>query len=211
MLSGDVTLERATRAAQDLTNVLWETQAASMAAAATACVGLAPGIGRYLRTQATRARFAHNLTDTNLPDGWTVTVAPSRMCKVTICGPDVLVRYLKENRSGHPGGVPAAGRTRARREFWTQGSLFSGDPAAPAVTNLLLLWDYSATPDEGFTLRLVHPTGAGCYGSRTPIDLALDLLPGPGLEQGLVFRGGEDDADLFAIIDAEDLDQRDGS
>ena len=210
-MAADVTVERVARTARDLTTVLWETQAVAMAAAASACTGLDPDIGRYLFTHATRAHFAQNITSSPLPGGWSVAVDPRRMCKTILSGSDVLVRYLKENRNGHPGGVPGAGHTKASRDFWKQGSLLDDDLTTSEVTNLLLLWDYATPSDNGFTLRLVHPTGTGGYGVRTPVDVVLDLTPGPSLEQNLIFREDEADADLFALIDAVELEQHHGS
>ena len=65
--------------------------------------------------------------------------------------------------------------------------------------NLHLLWDLinGQDIDEGFTLRIVHTTAPGKFGSRVPVDLNVDLNAEGGIWDGLQFNGDDDLPDFF--------------
>lgn len=161
----DVVCKRLARAAEGLADILWESQIAAMTEAASAVRGLSPDVRCYLFTHAIRAYFVQIITNTCLPEGRFTAVESHRVCKTIISSGDVLVRYLKENCSGCPGGVSAAGHTQASCKIWGQESLLGNDSTISEVTGFLLLWDYSTSPDGGFPLRPVHLTGTSCYGT----------------------------------------------
>lgn len=218
ILTLDATPERVERAVSDLRDLVWETQSSAVASAATRCRGLKHADYPHLRPIMTRTVFRNELGNAAMPKGWTLGGEPRLMAQTLITGHGVCLRYLKERRNTYPGGVPAAGHTTARKTYWEQPlfTQFEGgeweQPEEPdKIINLLLLWDYPslADTDSAFTMRIVHPTGAGQYGHRTPFDISVDLAPGIGLEHELKFRGDADDTDFYTDID--DLEQEDGS
>lgn len=196
------TLEVLLQYSRELGSTLWNAQSVAAAQAATKALGYSDGIDTYIRTHLMRAGFANEMRHVNLPDGWSVDVDTAHMCKVELHGPDCTVRYLKENRRIHPGGVPGAGRNSRRRAYWQEAF---DDKILGICTpkNYLLLWSEIPSDESvyGFGLRLVHPTGVGRFGMRTPIDASVDLMPADGLESMLEFTGDDDEIDFFADID----------
>lgn len=173
----DVVCERLARTAEDLADILWESQVAAMAEAESAVRGLIPDVRCYLFTHVIRAYFVQIITNICLPEVRSTAVKPHCVCKAIISSGDVLVRYLKENRSGCPGGAPAAGHTQASCKLWGQDSLLGNDSKTSEVTGFLLLWGYSRSPDGDFTLKLAHLTGTSCYGPTNADSVKVLAVP----------------------------------
>jgi hypothetical protein len=118
------------------------------------------------------------------------------------------LRFLKERRRTYPGGVPPAGRNRARIAAYS-----NRDTPLPTLdddfatgekerTTILWVWDLVGSLAEehpAFTQRLVHTTAPGVYGRAVPCDLSLDLLPTGGIFDRLEFVGGETETDFFRV------------
>ena len=81
-------------------------------------------------------------------------------------------------------------------------------PAAPpAVTELLLLWDYAdaRSGETSFTLRIVHPVEAGVYGRQVRCDLDLSVQTGGTIFENLTFTSDPDEENFFeADIDRDE-------
>jgi len=126
------------------------------------------------------------------------------------------MRFLKERRRNYPGGVPVAGSTRARRDYWQSEPLFDlpakrPAPAGSQEVQLLLVWDHTnaAVRDE-FTLRVVHTLAPGDYGLAVPVDLVFEVLPGGGFTTHLSFTGDPQGEDLFHVDIDEQSNRFDG-
>lgn len=141
-----------------------------------------------------------------LPTGWGIAGNSRLMGQLLLTHEEIPVdlRFLKERRRTRTGGVPHAGRNPSRQRVW------SGDVAFPFSvsgveaerTTILWVWDFAGAPTDesgGFTQRLVHTTAPGSYGRAVPCDLSLDLLPGGGIFDRLVFKGGDDSTDFFHV------------
>lgn len=188
-------------AVNELAPVLWAAQSAALAAANTRCRGLVHDKYPSLRPHLIRSELREYLEREHLPEGWVLGGDTRKMVQIYVRNETVCLRYLKERRVTYPGGVPAAGRAPSRRAYWAP-SLF-GPPGLPGGRlNLLLLWDYldPADPESGFVMRVVHTTSTGAWGSRTPIDLSVDLAPTLGLEGYLRFHEDPQDTDFFADL-----------
>jgi hypothetical protein len=157
----------------------------------------------HLRALTVREELRAMLSDQDLM-GWVVEGNPAKMGELYLRHPaaGLLLRVLKERRSTYPGGVPVAGANQARRTYWAQPyqPMLPIPGMAPAKTlGLHLLWDLVNGKDieEGFTLRVVHTTEPGTYGSRVPIDLSVELDATMDPWTNLQFRGDDQIEDFF--------------
>lgn len=157
----------------------------------------------HLRALTMREELRMILSDQNLM-GWFVEGNPAKMGELYLRHPEtgLLLRVLKERRKTYPGGVPVAGPNRARRSYWgQQHQPFLPIPDLPQVEHfkLHLLWDLSNGQDieQGFTLRVVHTTEPGVYGSSVPVDLSVELDATVSVWTNLQFLGDEELEDFF--------------
>lgn len=202
------TSDFALRATRDLADIVWEAQSVAMASAASACAGLKDErIMRAAFPRQVRCFFAQALLDAPLPDGWDLNIDISHGCLIELRGFGMTLRYLKENPSVYPDGIPPAGRNPARQHYWeNEGLLPLPLEMLQVPQRFLLLWSVPDTRlGEDFAMRIVHPIGAGSFRTGTPLDLSLDLTPGIGLESRLAFRGDADDTNFFAHLETENV------
>ncbi|MDK8236776.1 hypothetical protein [Actinomyces urogenitalis] len=208
----DETVELVTQAVNVLSAPLWEAQSSAMSETAIRCEGLNPHDHLSTWAHMTRSTMRLALEGSDLPEGWTVGGNP-RKNELYLVNDQMRLRYLKESRAAYPGGVPAAGSSMARRAYWAQ-PLFETDRAGSRASgcdaiDLLLLWGYSQQDaDDGFTMRVVHTTGVGRIGQRTPLDLSIAVTPTVGLEGGLRFNAQTESTNFFAWLD-EDMNRND--
>lgn len=158
-----------------------------------------------------RAELREFLEGNPLPKGWAIDGDPRMMGQLLLCNSDLNLemRFLKERRSTHRGGVPAAGSNPARRRVWTAvpldldlPQLAAGSEASRRAVpiQLLLLWDFvSLARLDQFTLRIVHTVSPGAYGRTVPCDLVLDVKDGGEIFERLEFTGSPDDHDFFSV------------
>lgn len=192
---------------------LYEAQAVALAEAATRCHGWSREEYGFLWSHVTRVAMREALSDTRLPEPWRLGGNPRQSGQLLLEHDEMVLRYLKECPGVFPGGVPAAGHTRARRVYF-QPSLLTDNEGQPADadgrTNLLLLWNRVDPGDEidavRFTLRVVHPTATGKYGSATPTDLNIPVDPGVELGEGLRFVTDPQETMFFLDEDVADED-----
>lgn len=200
--------------AQALGPLLFAGVATSVMVAETRRRGLEHSKYPHLAPILVRAELREYLEATALPNGWIVGGDPRLMGQLLLENEDLnlRMRVLKERRATYPGGIPPAGKNRARRQAWTAAPLDLVWPspnltvrsaAAPAdrpgeLVRLLLVWDFVAgTNLREFTLRVVHPTEPGIYGKAVPCDLVLDIKDGGEIFKSLEFTGSPQDDDLF--------------
>jgi hypothetical protein len=166
----------------------------------------------HMRPIHARAEFREQLDASQLPNGWLVTGNPRAMGQTGLVheSSGIRMRFLKERRRNYPGGVPVAGSTRARRDYWQSEPLFDLPSKRPAQAGsqdvqLLLLWDYTnAAVRDAFTLRVVHTLAPGDYGLAVPVDLVFEVFSGGGFTTHLRFTGDPQDEDLFHV----DIDEQ---
>ncbi len=123
------------------------------------------------------------------------------------------MKVAKENRRVHPGGIPPANRTTPDRFLYTDDRSVQSvldfsleQPVWPdqKPIDMLLLWDYARTADReidynAFTLRAVHTTAPGRFGSLVPFDLSFDILSPTTVFTRTRFDGDEDvSEDLYS-------------
>jgi len=165
----------------------------------------------WLLSLAARAHMREYWLDNLRGTGWSVEGRPELMGQTILQSRDhnLALRLIKENKRIHPGGVPAAGASHARRVTWQlplPGLDLSGEIVAhPSMAECLLLWD--RTLDQGntiVTVRVVHTIGAGSYGQRVPIDMSFVIRPEGGMYEQLGFRGDPAGDDLFPNIDQKE-------
>jgi hypothetical protein len=157
----------------------------------------------HLRALTMREELRAMLVDQDLM-GWAIEGNPAKMGELYLKHPQagLLLRVLKERRKTYPGGVPVAGSNQARRAYWAQHFQptlpIPGLPTAEPL-NLHLLWDLVNGQDieQGFTLRVVHTTEPGTYGSRVPIDLSVELDATVNPWANLQFLGDDEMEDFF--------------
>jgi hypothetical protein len=201
-------------------------EAAVLSATLHECLALAIADGRtrnkgiphdrfpFQLPMSVRCSLRLHLEARDLPQGWQVAGEPRQMGQLLLEQPDLGLqwRFLKERRSGYPGGVPIAGRNPKRRQVWSSDELDlrlpqpSEVPGPPQMTTQLWVWDFDGAPDNpktGFTQRLVHTLEPGVYGRAVPCDLSLDLLPQGGILDRLTFQGTDENTDFFSVELAE--------
>jgi hypothetical protein len=192
--------------------VVFEGMSTSIAAAAKRAQGLKHSDCPHLRPLIVRTELRQYLKREGLPDDWTVGGNPALMGQITLVNKKagLRLRVLKERRETYPGGVPTAGRSPKRREYWeTPLFVMPGGGRSGRLAELLLLWDYASVKKiaEGFTLRVVHPTESGTYGRTVRCDMDFAVLPGGTVFETLAFQGDEDPVNFFpAEIDEADAD-----
>lgn len=165
----------------------------------------------FLMPMALRCAMRIELEAAELPTGWRLGGDSRLMGQLLLSNDEhcIDLRFLKERRRSYPGGVPPAGRNRARiaayssRETPLPG-LECNDLGTSEVerTTILWVWDLVGSLSEehpAFAQRLVHTTAPGVYGRAVPCDLSLDLLPTGEIFDRLEFAGGEDDTDFFSV------------
>lgn len=142
-----------------------------------------------------------------LPEGWKMR-GNSRRNELYFENDAMSLRFLKERQRTYPGGVPVAGHNRSRSLYWSKTLVGDQQEALlPDKKRLLLLWDYdSEQTDTEFTLRVVHPTGVGRWGEKTPIDLSIEILDVE--QQSLTAEydpaAKDDDQEFFVIADEKE-------
>lgn len=191
--------------AHKLGPALYEGLSAAIHAADTRSRGLVHATYPHLRPLITRIEAREYLSRECLPRPWVVDGNPALMGQLYLTATDLglKLRMLKERRRTYPQGVPIAGHNTARRLAWQAPLPLDLPPAstraAPAVTELLLLWDYAKTDgdDTSFTLRIVHPVEAGVYGRGVRCDLDLSVQTGGTIFENLTFTGDEDEENFF--------------
>ena len=200
-----------TAEAETLSPHLHECVAEALGAAQRRLTGLVASKHPALLAMVLRAEVRERLEQRMLPAGWTVGGDSRLMEQLALVHAEHMfeLRFLKERRRTYPGGVPTAGRNSARRRAWHQATLdlelADVDPAPPAATTFLLVWDLRNPQelDDGFTPRVVHPVEPGVYGHAVTCDLSLDLLPNGAIFDRLVFEGDADETDFFPVEIAE--------
>lgn len=193
-----------TAEAETLSPLLHECVAESLAASRRMVAGFDYSEHPVLLPMVLRAEVRERLKNRALPVGWGIG-GDSRLMeqlKLTHAKHKFELRFLKERRRTYPGGIPTAGHNQSRRRVWRQQELdlrVSAGFAEQTPVTFLLVWDLKNPKDldEGFTLRVVHTMEPGTYGRAVACDLSLDLLPGGGIFDRLVFVGDEEDTDLF--------------
>jgi hypothetical protein len=157
----------------------------------------------HLRALTMREELRVMLADQDLA-GWATEGNPAKMGELYLrhSKTGLLLRVLKERRKTYPGGVPVAGTNQARRAYWAQQyqpMLPIPGLAAVEPLNLHLLWDLVNGQDieQGFTLRVVHTTEPGIYGSPVRIDLSVELDANINPWANLQFLGDEEMEDFF--------------
>lgn len=162
---------------------------------------LTPMLARY----AMRNHWAQN----GIGPGWALGGNPGLMGQTLLTHSEfnLQMRLLKERSRTYPGGTPVAGRNHARRGYWIADPL--GFPVVGAsvqdLTRLLLLWDRRVEDGHSIvTVRVVHPTGAGVYGSAVPIDMSYTIRPDGGIFDQLRYDPTEPDEDFFPDIQRDD-------
>ncbi|OOL29422.1 hypothetical protein GQ85_26115 [Rhodococcus rhodochrous] len=158
-----------------------------------------------------------------MPPQWVLDGDPRAMGQLYFSAPELnlKLRFLKERRKTYPGGVPTAGKNRARQEAWgqagKQGALYSRRELGvthqepPSIHELLLLWDYAkkGSVSDGFTLRIVRPLAAGVYGRAVPYDLDIALKSGGNIFTNMAFPGDPDDEDFFGRAEIDRAENND--
>lgn len=157
----------------------------------------------YVYPLLTRGRLSDLLVATPMPEGWQVEYNGRQMGKLCVRSNEMELRLLKERKS-YPGGIPPAGRNKARREWYSQPALFEL-PDTSLTRHLLLLWDYQDTSDlsAGITLRIVMTEGPGKYPGRVPYlaSLPIDEDFANADIDSVAFAGEDEAEDFYAIID----------
>lgn len=158
-----------------------------------------------------RSEFREYLEAETLPNGWTVGGDSRLMGQLMLVhrALGLELRFVKERRATYPGGVPHAGKNPARRKAWTNAPIESPIPGLETFglvepTKFLLCWDLVPGERDQFTLRIVHTTGSGRYGSRVPVDLILEVQDGGSIFTRLSFQGSDDEEDFFGVEIAEE-------
>lgn len=125
---------------------------------------------------------------------------------------DITVRMLKDGKPPVR-AVPGAGRNQARRMYWSNSLIEDTDAGVlfgERAHGMLGLWHENG--DGTFDIRAVRPVGAVRYGSKTPIDLCLELAPVQSTFVNLAFDVEVDDnEDLLNIHVASEENDNDAS
>lgn len=166
----------------------------------------------HLMPLTVRAEMREYLEANPMANDWRVDGDPRKMGQLLLAHPDLNMemQFLKERRRTYPGGVPTAGKNKARRQRWSNDPLDLELPVAPHLAStgpvrLLLLWDFLDVQTlEQFRLRIVHPLEPGVYGKAVACDLILDVNDGGEIFKILEFTGSPDDDDLFGEIDIDE-------
>lgn len=197
--------------AQALGPVLHAGMAVSLAAAGQRMRGLAHDRYPHLLPLTMRAEFREYLEREAALNGWAVGGDSRAMGQLLLQHPDLgmEMRFVKERRRSYPGGVPTAGKNRARRQHWAQDPLDFDLPGTPQSVinpvNLLLCWDFASRESlDEFRLRIVHTLAPGMYGAAVPCDLILDVEDGGSIFSRLKFAGSDDDEDFFKVEISEE-------
>lgn len=195
---------------------MYEGVSSALAAAAVRAKGLEHEEFPHLRPMLARAELRQYLKAEGLPPQWTLDGNPRSMGQLYLSAPDLALRlrFLKERRKSYPGGVPVAGKNRARQEAWNQLALPMPEvdrTAAAKTQDLLLLWDFANKQSiaEGFTLRIVRPLAPGVYGKPVPYDINITLKAGGNIFTNMSFAGDPETEDFFgdAHIDRAENDE----
>lgn len=167
---------------------------------------------RWLLSMTARARM-RDVWERRIPAlGWSVAGNAALMGQTILVSPDarVTLRLLKEHPGVHPGGVPAAGHSKARQLAWAQEplpglSLTLTPEVVARTTECLLLWNCEWEQGvPALSARVVHTTGPGRYGVRVPIDLSYEIRPSGNMYDQLKFTGDAQVEDLFPNINQKD-------
>lgn len=117
-MSKDKTLETVQNVAVQLAPVLWDPFSDALAYASMQLSDINHGKHPVLRPLVACARLRDLLESSGkLPHGWQIGGVPQRMEQLLLCTDEVQVRFLKENASLFPNGVPAAGKMRHDARF----------------------------------------------------------------------------------------------
>lgn len=192
--------------------------ATSLAGALKRNQGLKHAKYPHLMPLTMRAEMREYLEANPMVNDWKVDGDSRKMGQLLLAQKDLNLemRFLKERRRSHPGGVPVAGKNKARRDVWADVPLDFALLAAAAPKSepvrLLLLWDFlNAQTLDQFTLRIVHTLAPGVYGKAVPCDLILDVNDGGEIFKRLEFTGSPDDDDLFGLVDVDEEENESGS
>lgn len=191
--------------------------ATALAGAIKRTQGLDRGKYPHLLPLTMRAEMREFLETNRLAAGWKVAGDPRLMGQLLLAQDEhrLELRFLKERRRTYPGGVPAAGPNRSRREVWGQLPLDFPVPIAAELmgpVRLLLLWDTAGSGDDlEFSLRIVHTIAAGVYGSAVPCDLILDVNDGGEIFKHLEFAGSPDEDHDFFVVDIDREENESGA
>ncbi|MFC6155385.1 hypothetical protein [Kribbella jiaozuonensis] len=196
--------------------VVFEGMSTSIASAAKRAKGLDHSECPHLRPLIVRTELRRYLKREGLPDDWTIGGNPALMGQINLVNKQagLQLRVLKERSRTYPGGVPTAGRSPKRQEYWTAPLFLMPGGRSGRLSELLLLWDYASVQKvaEGFTIRVVHPTESGDYGRKVRCDMDFAIMPGGTVFETLVFQGDEDPVNFFdaEIDEVEDDADADG-
>ncbi|HEY8722168.1 hypothetical protein [Pengzhenrongella sp.] len=153
----------------------------------------------HLRPLLTRSLLREYLESNGLPTGWRLEGNPALMGQLMLASPEnqMIMRFLKERRRAYPGGVPVAGSSTARQQYWD----LDGGGRSDWEANLLLLWDYIPVVDGiwGFTLRIVNTIESGIFGREVRCDLNLDVVGGGEIFDNLEWQGDEQEQSFFNV------------
>ncbi|MET4095097.1 hypothetical protein [Arthrobacter sp. UYCu712] len=167
----------------------------------------------WLRSANMRAAVRDALDASDLGD-WDVrgNLALNGQLMLVNGAGDIIVRMLKDGKPPVR-SVPGAGHNRARRMYWSNSLIEDvGDDAlfGKRAHQMLGLWHENG--DGTFEIRAVRPVGAVKYGSKTPIDLCLELAPAQSTFESLAFDVEDDDnEDLLNIHIANEENDNDAS
>lgn len=193
--------------------------ATSLAGALTRNAGLQHTKYPHLMPLTMRAEMREYLEANPMANGWKIDGDPRKMGQLLLAHSELNMemQFLKERRRTYPGGVPAAGKNKTRRQRWSNDPLDLNlhdvahlDSAGPV--RLLLLWDFlDAANLDQFKLRIVHTLEPGVYGKAVACDLILDVNDGGEIFKSLEFTGSPDDEDLFGEIHIDEEEDESGS
>ena len=162
----------------------------------------------HVRPALTRTHWRQELEANPLPLGWTVAGNTRLNGQTFLYHPhlNARMRILKERRNTTPGGIPTAGYSPTRQQYWS-APLPGLDDSHPAFnpTNLLLCWDYASNENlEDFQLRVVHTLEPGRFGEAVKCDFMVDIEPGGSIYNYRSFRGSDDPEDFFTSINLDE-------
>lgn len=195
-----------------LTGVLDEALAEAIARAERECAAYRHEDYRFIRALHVRLAARQELDRLGLPGQWQLAGNPARMGQLILQDPGrTSLRLLRANPL-QPNHVPHAGSNQARIRVWQQPPL---DPNWPTdssqETVFLALWNYNDEQNrlDGFSLRFVHPVGAGKYRGKVPCDLDVEIPRHGTTFEDLEFLPQDQEEDLFGsyeILEAEEED-----
>jgi hypothetical protein len=164
----------------------------------------------WLRTHALRGLLWQHLSDSGLPEHWSLTGNHRQNGSIHLAyGSGQMV--LRAVHAFPSGEAPIAGSNGARRAFYTNQALADlADPDHMPPQRMLLVWEEWAR-DSDFLLTVVHPLTPGSPRNGVRSDLEFGLPRTQTAFEQMQFDTADDDEDLLFEFDVDDLGDETGT